>query len=432
MKRRDFITGMGAVSLATLTVPHVYAAESCQWHLSKEDSAVPGLEVNAPVKRITGQPKCHWHAYYDQVQFSSTGRYVIANEVDFEHRSPMPNDWIRLGLIDTEDNNRWIPIGKTCSWNWQLGCMFQFIPGTDTVIWNELKGADYISRIYDIPSGKTKELPGPCYALSSDGKFTVCPDFRRLGDTRPGYGYCCVPDPNGSVMIPQNAGIWKMDLDSGERKLLFSFADIANIPEPGGFPENVKHWFNHLIVAPDCKRFLFLHRWQRESKKLPWYTRMCTANATDGSDVFIVNHHPMTSHLFWRDSNHIVAYAHRPQFGNQVYLFEDKTDQFEVYGKNSFNWGDTHISYIPHTNNKWVLNDSYPVGKERLQTVFLYNVDTGEKIILGRFPSPKEYKGEWRTDLHPTCSRDGRTVMIDTCCFGGRQICLIDLRPFIK
>ena len=51
----------------------------------------PASEENAPalphVRAITRGPKFHWFGYYDKLQFDPSMRYVLSNEVDFEHRS---------------------------------------------------------------------------------------------------------------------------------------------------------------------------------------------------------------------------------------------------------------------------------------------------------------------------------------------------------
>ena len=52
---------------------------------------------------------------------------------------------------------------------------------------------------------------------------------------------------------------------------------------------------------------------------------------------------------------------------------------------------------------------------------------TGRRIELGSFHSPEEYTGEWRCDLHPRSSPDGRLVSIDSAHRGGRQIYLLDI-----
>ena len=55
----------------------------------------------------------------------------------------------------------------------------------------------------------------------------------------------------------------------------------------------------------------------------------------------------------------------------------------------------------------------------------------GRRVPLGYFHSPKEYAGEWRCDLHPRFSPDGRKVTIDSPHTGGRQIYLIDISGIV-
>lgn len=64
--------------------------------------SVPSLlgfaeENKFPVRAITKGPKFHWFGYYDKLQFDPTGRYLLGMEVNFEHRSPGPEDEIRIG-----------------------------------------------------------------------------------------------------------------------------------------------------------------------------------------------------------------------------------------------------------------------------------------------------------------------------------------------
>ncbi|MHC4156616.1 MAG: hypothetical protein ACYST6_17090 [Planctomycetota bacterium] len=67
-----------------------------------------------------------------------------------------------------------------------------------------------------------------------------------------------------------------------------------------------------------------------------------------------------------------------------------------------------------------------------MQHLYLYHVLKGEKITLGRFYSPPEYTGEWRTDTHPRFSPDGRNIVIDSTHRGnGRQLYLIDISKIV-
>jgi len=88
-------------------------------------AAAPAAANGVPVRAITSGPKFHWFGYYDKLQFDPSSRYVLSNEVNFEGRSPKPDDVIRLGVIDLKDGNRWREIGKTSAWNWQQGAMLQ-------------------------------------------------------------------------------------------------------------------------------------------------------------------------------------------------------------------------------------------------------------------------------------------------------------------
>ncbi len=75
-----------------------------------------------PIRVITRGPKFHGRGYYDKLLFGPTNRYVLANEVDFEHRSPRADDVIRVGVVENEwridahpnacCDGKWVPIGS--------------------------------------------------------------------------------------------------------------------------------------------------------------------------------------------------------------------------------------------------------------------------------------------------------------------------------
>ena len=81
---------------------------------------------------------------------------------------------------------------------------------------------------------------------------------------------------------------------------------------------------------------------------------------------------------------------------------------------------------------RWILNDSYPAGDSRGQHLYLYDPLRSRRVELGVFASPQQYSGEWRCDLHPRSSRDGRLVTIDSVHGGeGRQIYLLDVGSIV-
>lgn len=381
-----------------------------------------------PVRQITRGPRFHWFGYYDKFQFSPDNRFVLGNEVDFEHRSPTADDVIRVGMVDLQDGDRWIELGTTRAWNWQQGCMLQWLPGSDReIVWNDRDGDRFVTHILDVNTRRNRTLPHPIYCLSPDGRTGIAPDFRRLNDCRPGYGYTGIPDPNREVNTPVDAGIWRMDMETGRQALLFSLADAAKIPFTGkpeaAFMPEAKHWFNHLLFNTDGSRFFFLHRW-RNTPRSGFRTRAFTADR-DGKNLFCLDPHGGTSHFIWRDPQHIMAWAWHPSHGEKFYLYKDRTTEVEVVGPEEMT-RNGHNTYVPGTSNQWVLNDTYP-DAQRLQHPYLYHLPTRRKVPLGHFLSPAAYAGEWRCDLHPRTSRDGRWVCLDSPHNGGRQMYLINL-----
>jgi hypothetical protein len=218
-------------------------------------------------------------------------------------------------------------------------------------------------------------------------------------------------------------------MESGQQELLISFADAARIPYEGGFSNGAKHWFNHLLFSPNGERFIFLHRWRGDKEKGGFSTRLFTAGK-DGKDLYDLDPLGQTSHFVWRDPEHVFAWAYYPSHGERFYLYRDKTREVSVVGPEKMTVNG-HNTYVPGTNYQWVLNDTYP-DKERLQHPYLYHVLSDRRVPLGHFHSPAEYKGEWRCDLHPRSSRDGKLVCIDSSHGGsGRQMYLIEIGDLV-
>jgi len=386
------------------------------------------LQDLTPARAITKGPKFHWFGYYDKLQFDPSGRYALGMQIDFEHRSPKADDIIKIGMVDLQDGDKWTELGQSNAWCWQQGCMLQWLPGSkNEIIWNDRQDEQYVCHILNVQTGNKRALPYPIYTVSPDGRTAVAPDFRRIQDMRPGYGYAGLPDPHKNDAAPTDSGIFRIDLYTGARQLIISLADIAKFGQIPGNPKDTKHYFNHLLFNTDGSRFIFLHRWRAPGMS-SFGTRMLTAKS-DGTDIHIVDPYGKTSHFIWRDPKHILAWAWHPSHGDAFYLYQDGTDKVEIVGEGIMT-RNGHCTYLP--GNKWILNDTYP-DKERKQNVYLYNIATGKTVPLGSFYLPAEYNGEWRCDTHPRFSPDGRKVIIDSPHAGnGRQMYLIDISQMVK
>ncbi|MFW6310256.1 MAG: hypothetical protein ACOC1D_04065, partial [Prolixibacteraceae bacterium] len=221
-------------------------------------------KVHVPARVITQGPNYHWFGYYDKLQFDPTNRFVLGMQVDFEGRSPRPEDEIKIGMVDLENNDKWIELGTSKAWSWQQGCMLQFVPGSDSlIIWNDRMDGKFVSRLFNVYTKKEKILPFAVYALSPDGIHAVTTDFERIQDTRPGYGYAGIPDPNRNLLAPVDAGIYLCNLKTGEKNLIITYRQMVEMPMLADDAANKdrvtqKNWFNHLLFNPDGSRFIFL------------------------------------------------------------------------------------------------------------------------------------------------------------------------------
>jgi hypothetical protein len=386
--------------------------------------------IKPVIHRITNGPDFHWFAYYDKRQFDLSMRYALGMAVDFEHRSPAADDVIRVGLIDLQDGNRWIELGTSRAWCWQQGCMLQWRPGSASeVLWNDRQEDRFVCHILDVQTGHRRTLPHPVYAVSPDGRTAVGTDFRRIQHMYPGYGYAGLPDPFEEDLAPEGSGIYRLNLETGAAEMIINIAEVAAQPYPHADLDPAKHYFNHLLVSPDGRRFIFLHRWlfPGQNRQGEFGTRMLTANM-DGSEMRAVDDFGYTSHFIWRDPGHILAWAYHPSHGERFYLYEDGASKVQVTGMNAMT-RNGHCSYLP--GGQWILNDSYP-GEDGKQDLYLYHAPDDRKVMLGRFDSPPAYRGEWRCDLHPRSSPDGRLVTIDSVHEGlGRQIYLLPIEEYL-
>ncbi len=376
-------------------------------------AAAPAVSNRATA--VTSGPLAHWFGYYDKDQLDPSGRYLLSLRTSFEHRLPKPGEAAEVGMIDLRDGNRWIALGESRAWCWQQGCMLQWRPGSaHEAVWNDREGDRFVCRVLDIRTRAVRTLPRAVGHLSPDGSTAVCEDFSRAWNFRPGYGYAGVPDPYAKQTAPAEAGVWRMDMETGETRLLVSLADLAKVANAKQTPQD-KRYVNHLEWSPDGRRFLLYDRWSGAGG-MP--TRVFTLGA-DGRDLRLLCARD-ASHYIWRDPEHVLIWA------NGAYkLYRD--DGSGEPKETLWQAPNGHQSYIPGTQNAWLVTDTYD------RSLYLVHLPTGSFVPLGRYPQDKAYAGEWRCDLHPRVSRDGRWVFFDSPHAGnGRQLYRIDISDLLR
>jgi len=379
------------------------------------------------VVQLTHPPGVHWFGYYDKRQFDSAGTRALVMRVRFEGRSPGPEDAVEIGVIDLTDNNRWTPIGTSTAWNWQQGCMLQWIPGSDSqVIWNDRGQSGFISRIRDLGSGEELELQAPISAIHPDGTRAIYLDFARMHYLEPGYGYVGFDDPARSVAAPANSGLWEVDLATGGTRLLITVEQAVTLYGPHESSSATKHWLTQPLYSPDGARFAFMHAWHEEADGIWDSRRLLTANS-DGEEIALLDRSGLASHYIWRDPEHILSWG--AAFGGSpgFYLWDDRSGAVEQIGHGIL-LENGHCTYLPDL--RFILSDTYP-DVDRKQSVYVYDTVSGKRIDIASFIIPAEYDGEFRCDCHPRTMPNGRSIVVDSAHAGGRQMYRVDIGGII-
>lgn len=391
------------------------------------------VEKPLPVECITKEEGFYLYGYFDKCPWDITDRYVLGHNVPFIDRAPMPEDRITIGMIDTYNGNKFIPLTETSAFCWQMASLAQWTnnPSGTEIIYNDRAEDHFISVIMDVKTGIKRVVDSPVFCISPDGKHGLSVNFSRLDIERPGYGYPGFKDPSGTIDHPKDDGIFLVDLEKNTSKLIISLDDIVKInhlPTMDGVINRVYH----LLFSPDGKRFVFFHRWRMPDG---WHsTRMFTANY-DGTDIYPLNIEEMTSHYTWIDNSKIIAYANRNGIGWRYFEFTDKTQDIKIIGDGLFD-GDGHCTYSP--DRKWMLTDTYP-DKEHYRSLMVYNLEKGIRYNIGRFYSGASELTKYepiaaslRCDLHPRFSRKGDKILIDSLHEGPRKMYVINMAELLN
>lgn len=368
----------------------------------------------------------HFFGYYDKCPWNASGRYHLGLRVDAYGRQPRADEAAIIGMIDTEDDNRWIELSHSYAWSWQQGTLMQWLPSDpeNSIIYNIREDGQFYSEILNVHTGKRRRLPRPIYSVSETHALSL--NFARLSYTRPDCGYAGLESAGVPPFHPDDDGIWVLDLESGESELVVNLeqlSQIDNTPEMEVWPT----WVNHLTWSPEAKRFVFLHRFWRDDPTRHFSTRFYIANA-DGSGLKKLHDRTYFSHYCFASEDVILGHG-RDVHGEKNYILFDHVAGTEtIYGSDVFG-SDGHCTYSP--NGDWLLTDTYP-DADRMQTLILCHVATRRRVDIGKFFAPVELDGPARCDLHPRWSRDGKKVSIDSVHSGKRQMYVLDVSEIVE
>lgn len=384
-------------------------------------------------RAITSGPKDHLFAsYYAINAWSADGRYATVLETEVKNRLPTEQDAAVLGVVDAQDNNRFIPLTETRCWNFQEAAMAHWLgtaPRTQ-FIFNDLVDGRFVSVIFDMANRTRRVVPFPVSAVSRDGRWAVSINYARLRLTRPDYGY----GGNGQnaradTVWPEDDGLWLVDLASGEARLIVPIASVRDRMPPVKDPKALAY-FCHTVFSRDGSKIFWLARTvenlvgQKVVRK--WETTSFTCNR-DGSGVRRCFPDGWGgSHFNWLDGDRLMVTA---KFKDAVWshvLFTPGKEDFTRLGRGLLDF-DGHGVFSD--DGRWMATDTYPDKLSERKLMVMRMADHAV-LPLGAFFVPELYREQYsRCDLHPRWRPDGKMMAFNSVHDGTRQVYVVDVTP---
>lgn len=204
-------------------------------------AATPDAAVK--VTQITQGPKHHYFGYIGQSRTSpwnANGRYLLALQVGFQDRMPGANDAADICLLDARDNYAIRVVDQTCGWNPQQGTMFYWNPAhPETQFFfndRDRRTGKIFTVLFDITAdgGKGKRIreyrfddtPVANGGVAQNGGYFTAINYARMARLRPVTGYPDAWDWTKGVGAPADDGIFRVDIETGQKRLIVSFAQL--------------------------------------------------------------------------------------------------------------------------------------------------------------------------------------------------------------
>ncbi len=200
----------------------------------------PGVTVT----QITRGPTNHFFGYIGQcrtIPWNASGRYMLALETTFQDRLPGTGDNAGICLIDARDGFKVRVVDRTLGWNPQQGTMFYWNPEhPETQFFfndRDPKTGKVFTVLYDISRGMNGErireyryadTPVGNGGVAQNGGYFMAINYARMARLRPVTGYKDAWDWTQEVAAPNDDGIFRVDVQTGAKTLIVSFAQLRD------------------------------------------------------------------------------------------------------------------------------------------------------------------------------------------------------------
>lgn len=347
--------------------------------------------------------------YYDRSPLSSDNTYLLFYATSHTTRlNPNPKKPIELVLYDMI-NKKEVRHWEIWSYNWQQGSKVQWLTEKTFIFNNYNREEGFHSIIYDIETKQEEHFCMPHYESCQDFFLTL--NFSRLSKYRPDYGY---RNLDNFTLDDSNDGVYRFDYGTKKGQLIISIEDLKqNQPKESMIGAN--HKVNHIMLSPDRKRMMFMHRWlhgQNKEDRLYVYD-------FSSKNLNLVSDYSMVSHCYWYGNEEIVGYMNGPECKPGYYIINLTSGNITRMHENIQKFGDGHPSIF---GNRMVF-DTYP-DQKRQKHLFLYDLKSHELKELASMRESLGYECQCRCDCHPRFIGDNM-LLFDSTHTGKRHLCIL-------
>jgi hypothetical protein len=215
-------------------------------------------------RQLTFGPKNHFFGYIGHVgntPWNQSGRYLVALETEFQNRLPRADDAAAIVLLDTQNDYALRVVDHTRAWNPQQGTMLYWNPeAPETQFFfndRDPKTGKVFCVLFDITAGSGGErireyrfddTPVGNSGVAQPGGWFAAINYGRLARLRPVTGYPEAFDWTIGERHPANDGVFRVDVKTGEKRLLVSFEQLASALRPSRPDVDEKELFiNHTL-----------------------------------------------------------------------------------------------------------------------------------------------------------------------------------------
>jgi len=382
--------------------------------LTTADAAPPRLEV----KQLTTGPLHHFFGYIGHVQnipWNGNGRYIVTLRTPVRDHMPEAHEPADIVLLDTMNNFAARVIDQTRSWNPQQGTMLYWNPEQpdSQLFFNDRdpKTGKIFCVLFDLSRGENgsrikeyrfEDKPVANGGVAQRGGKFAAINYGRMARLRRVTGYAGALDWTGNVKHPADDGVFCVDVATGKKTLLASFAQLA-MALRGIQPaiDEQALFINHTLWSRDDSCIFFFVRggWDAGGTRV----NVPVVMNADRSNLRPLNDF-IGGHPEWLDGQKLIG----SKDGQQV-IYD--TEQMAVVGtlgnKEQLPQPEGDVALSP--SGEWFVN-GYRVGGENFYS-FL-RIKDGAFVRSGPFDVRGWTSGDLRVDAAPCWNRQGNQILL--------------------